>query len=77
MHFLGIVTFSAAMIPLRHEIAAAADTADRWQSVRRSLWQERRERIASDDSLRTVLQTNHDDVMRELGHIETLIVRHR
>ena len=71
LRFLGVVSFSAAMAPVRHEIGAATDT------TRRLIYQERRERMAAIESLRTAMQTNHDDVMRELGHIETLVIRTR
>ena len=79
---VGAFTGWAAAEGVRHEISAAADTADRWQSTRRMMFQERKERADADSAIGIKIresdarqQANHDDTMRELTHIETLLMR--
>ena len=71
----GVFAVWATQTPIRHEIAAAADTADRWPAVRRLMRHEEAERREADSLAAVRSDVHHDDVMRELGNIERALAR--
>lgn len=73
----GVFASWAAAEGVRHEISAAADTADRWPSSRRMMWREQHERLAADDSLRNSVIGSQNEIKAELHDIHVLLVRGR
>lgn len=69
LHWLGVNAYSATMQPVRRELA------DSTSAIHRSIRREREERRRMDDSVITVIRTQHAETMGELHDIRALLVR--